>query len=62
MNFSKFFENNQTNNLHDLKRKLKKLLAERDYARSKEEGGSEHVDLTNKINKIRDKIKQINRK
>ncbi len=56
MQFKQFFENTDIKTLED---RLAKLKSERDFVRSKEEGGLEHVDLTNEINKIRKKIKEI---
>lgn len=42
-----------------LQKNLRILKNKRDYARSKEEGGIEHVNLTNKIKKIQNQLKKI---
>jgi len=52
------YEMNQ-DKISQIKNKIKKLKNERDYARSKDEGGEEHVNLTNQINNLKDQLKKL---
>lgn len=56
---NKIISEMNTDEISKLKSKLQRLKNDRDHARSKEEGGDEHVNLTNQIKKIQQKLKDL---